>query len=74
MTFGYSHPEWETPVGIRAEQWLIKSVESLVMNVVGTRNETNTPRGKPIMFIGHSWGGIIIEMVSPRIFSSMYVD
>jgi hypothetical protein len=45
-----------------------------VMNVVGTRNETNTPRGKPIMFIGHSWGGIIIEMVSPRIFSSMYVD
>lgn len=74
MNFGYGHPEWEAPVGIRAEQWLIKSAASLLSCIMRTRDETNTPKGKPIMFIGHSWGGIIIEMVSPWIFSSMYVD
>jgi predicted alpha/beta hydrolase len=70
MTFDYDHPEWERlETELRAEQWLNTAAESLMIDVVRTRDETNTPRGKPIMFIGHSWGGIIIKMVSPWIFS-----
>ncbi|RYO62404.1 hypothetical protein AA0116_g5158 [Alternaria tenuissima] len=59
MTFGYDHSEWLKQVDSWEENK--KSSDVLLDHIVRTRIDTNTPKGKPIMFVGHSLGGIIIK-------------
>jgi pimeloyl-ACP methyl ester carboxylesterase len=60
MTFSYGRSEWP---GRRTfgDLWFRDLAKSLLEHVKLTRMTTNTPTKKPIMFIGHSLGGIIIK-------------
>ncbi|KAF7671326.1 hypothetical protein GT037_010651 [Alternaria burnsii] len=61
MTFSYVHLDSPRLI-YNVLGWLDEPAEYLLSCIKRTREETNTPRGKPIMFIGHSLGGIIIKM------------
>lgn len=66
MTFGYDARPWLKSANKISARWF-NSAESLLADVRSMRMTTNTPYGKPIMFIGHSLGGIVIKRVSRRI-------
>jgi pimeloyl-ACP methyl ester carboxylesterase len=65
MTFGYDARPWLKP-GNKTSARSFTFAESLLADIRSMRTTTNT-RGKPIMFIGHSLGGIVVKRVSRRI-------
>ncbi|KAH7082904.1 hypothetical protein BKA63DRAFT_501828 [Paraphoma chrysanthemicola] len=60
MTFGYDARPWLRP-GSNTTARSFTFAESLLSEIRSLRLTTDTPEGKPIMFIGHSLGGIVIK-------------
>jgi hypothetical protein len=66
MTFGYDARPWLKPAN-KTSARSFTFAESLLADIRSMRTTTKTPREKPIMFIGHSLGGIVIKRVSRHI-------
>ncbi|KAG9188882.1 hypothetical protein G6011_07587 [Alternaria panax] len=60
MPFGYDARPWRKAANNTTSR-SFTFAESLLAEIRSVRIMTNTPKGKPIMFIGHSLGGIVIK-------------
>ncbi|KAF8526901.1 hypothetical protein BU17DRAFT_82343 [Hysterangium stoloniferum] len=59
LTYGYNSVTWgdQRPIRIAMES----HAQDLIAQLVAYRTETHTPRNRPIIFLAHSTGGIILK-------------